>query len=494
MTDLVPNATAAGESQEQPLYLAAVGVLCAVISAFCSMIGLLLMKVSTEKERHLKVWRRWRFLLGFFVNILFGVTLTPVALALAPLAVCAPMGSLQLVFAAWFAARGWIVAKERAGAMEYVGMLFCVVGVVLASVFGPTGESQATIERVGFVMTQAPFIVVTAVSWTVIFGWLLVQKAPFLRDCKPAGDAPITAFVSGFCAGSSAAYSLVCVKTIMTAARLVIEGLRTVGGMPYNLWVCAAALAPVASLQVYLIEMTLGAGGTNYVIPIFNAMIMTNGAVLSGVVFDEFITLSQLNTGIFGGGIVVAMFGLAILARAQGKRARSKVEPADGASDDSKVVPKEAKGDELPEEVLVAATYKQLATTTGSTTLTTTTEGGSCHGGGGGANGASPVWRPNPTRQLELSPMRSPGSDKPLLSSPAAARTPSDVGSPAAGADAADHVAALQRERAAAVRTAMANQLSAQQHEIASLRGAAEVTGPLPPVVRGTPQVMRGGA
>ena len=116
MTDLVPNATAAGESQEQPLYLAAVGVLCAVISAFCSMIGLLLMKVSTEKERHLKVWRRWRFLLGFFVNILFGVTLTPVALALAPLAVCAPMGSLQLVFAAWFAARGWIVAKERAGA------------------------------------------------------------------------------------------------------------------------------------------------------------------------------------------------------------------------------------------------------------------------------------------------------------------------------------------------------------------------------------------
>ena len=51
-----------------------------------------------------------------------------------------------------------------------------------------------------------------------------------------------------------------------------------------------------------------------------------------------------------------------------------------------------------------------------------------------------------------------------------------------------------QRERAAAVRTAMANQLLAQQHEIASLRGASEVTGPLPPVVRGTPQVMRGGA
>ena len=70
-----------------------------------------------------------------------------------------------------------------------------------------------------------------------------------------------------------------------------------------------------------------------------------------------------------------------------------------------------------------------------------------------------------------LVPMRSPGSDKPLLSSPAAARTPSDVGSPAAGADAADHVAALQRERAAAVRTAMANQLSAQQHGGGGLSG-----------------------
>ena len=35
---------------------------------------------------------------------------------------------------------------------------------------------------------------------------------------------------------------------------------------------------------------------------------------------------------------------------------------------------------------------------------------------------------------------------------------------------------------------------AAQQHDIASLRGASEVTGPLPPVVRGTPQVMRGGA
>ena len=71
------NATGVDCVKLQDPYLAVVGVMCAVISCIGSTIALLIIKVSTEKEKHLKLWHRKRFWFGLFVNVTCEVSLTP---------------------------------------------------------------------------------------------------------------------------------------------------------------------------------------------------------------------------------------------------------------------------------------------------------------------------------------------------------------------------------------------------------------------------------
>ena len=120
------NATSVDCVKLQDPYLAVVGVMCAVISCIGSTIALLIIKVSTEKEKHLKLWHRKRFWFGLFVNVTCEVSLTPIALALAPLAIVSPIASLGIVWTAWFSARGWIIPKESVSLQDYFGMALCI--------------------------------------------------------------------------------------------------------------------------------------------------------------------------------------------------------------------------------------------------------------------------------------------------------------------------------------------------------------------------------
>ena len=318
------NATGVDCVKLQDPYLAVVGVMCAVISCIGSTIALLIIKVSTEKEKHLKLWHRKRFWFGLFVNVTCEVSLTPIALALAPLAIVSPIASLGIVWTAWFSARGWIIPKESVSLQDYFGMALCIIGVVLSAAFGPSGERVPKLEEMAETMSQAPFAVVSFTSWTIILSWVALQKIPALKSFRPRNDAAITAGLSGFGAGGLASYSLVCLKTLMLGIRLLTEGETTIPELPWNFWVCTVLLGPVAVFQVYVLEMTLGAGGANWVIPVYTGMLVIMSAVQSGIVLEEFELLPDWKLALFGSGVVVALVGLGVLGGSQNKRAVAK--------------------------------------------------------------------------------------------------------------------------------------------------------------------------
>ena len=66
-------------------------------------IGILMQKHSADVERHLCLIYRWRFWVGFTLNLGSEVGLTSTALYLAPLSFIAPLAGLAVVFNAMIA-------------------------------------------------------------------------------------------------------------------------------------------------------------------------------------------------------------------------------------------------------------------------------------------------------------------------------------------------------------------------------------------------------
>ena len=110
----------------------------------------------------------------------------------------------------------------------------------------------------------------------------------------------------------------------MLGIRLLTEGETTIPELPWNFWVCTVFLGPVAVFQVYVLEMTLGAGGANWVIPVYTGMLVIMSAVQSGIVLEEFELLPDWKLALFGSGVVVALVGLGVLGGSQNKRAVAK--------------------------------------------------------------------------------------------------------------------------------------------------------------------------
>ena len=77
-------------------------------------------KHSAETEKHLCLIYRWRFWVGFTLNLGSEVGLTSTALYLAPLSFIAPLAGLAVVFNALIARLGLVAGtKEKMGYNEW---------------------------------------------------------------------------------------------------------------------------------------------------------------------------------------------------------------------------------------------------------------------------------------------------------------------------------------------------------------------------------------
>lgn len=89
------------------------GMLCSVASTILTNVGILMQKHSAHIERHLCLIYRWRFWVGFTLNLGSEVGLTSTALYLAPLSFIAPLAGLAVVFNAMISRLGIVAGTKE---------------------------------------------------------------------------------------------------------------------------------------------------------------------------------------------------------------------------------------------------------------------------------------------------------------------------------------------------------------------------------------------
>mmetsp|Transcript_37131 Transcript_37131/g.122507 ORF Transcript_37131/g.122507 Transcript_37131/m.122507 type:complete len:293 (-) Transcript_37131:697-1575(-) len=170
-----------------PMYV--VGVSLAALSALISSVALLIMKRSADTEAGLPLrpscTHRWRRLwwLGFLMNTGSEVSLSVVALGMAPISVIAPIFGLAIVFSAVLARLGWVPGvKESLSRAEWASIVVIVVGIGLCSAFGPSTEHEIAFEDIGKFFGRASFLGYACPAAAFVLFWVavLLPRSPLL--------------------------------------------------------------------------------------------------------------------------------------------------------------------------------------------------------------------------------------------------------------------------------------------------------------------------
>mgnify|MGYP001310218203 CR=1 FL=1 len=303
-----------------------VGFASAVLSSFGSTAALMVVRLSTEREKKLPFCQRKYFFIGAWSNLLCEVVLTSIALALAPLTLLAPLCGLTIVFGAWFS---WIgifgVKKEKFSIIEGVFMGLTTAGITIAAIYGPKPKEDFTADdlwKTSQRLLDWPHLIYGTSGWFLALTWCVIHMFDrcFARF-RPSPQHPISAPISGMSSAWLASYSLCMFKIVMTTLRTVFSG--DLVPLRYGIfWVSTVGLFPCACLQIYSLNITMGAGGTNYVLPIYASMMVTLTATVGIVIFDDFDGTPWIDRLLFWApGVVLTIAGLVVLGRYQARRA-----------------------------------------------------------------------------------------------------------------------------------------------------------------------------
>jgi uncharacterized membrane protein len=89
--------------------LVAVGIVLATIGAFVSGLGMVLMRASGRYEKHLPWYKRPKLGIGVLLMAFVNTALDTMAMAVAPLAVVAPIGGITIVATVLYARMGRVL-------------------------------------------------------------------------------------------------------------------------------------------------------------------------------------------------------------------------------------------------------------------------------------------------------------------------------------------------------------------------------------------------
>ena len=302
------------------LWLLGLGL--AVVSTILSTIGLLIQKTSADLEKHKSPWRRWRFWLGFAINLGSELTLTPVAMSLTPLSLLAPMTGVGIATGTLISASGCIPGlKEPLGCSEIMSTVLVIGGVVLTSIFGPHGEDEPSLENVEAAFASPAFIGITCTIYAYVVGLILVRNVKALVRLRPANRTIRTCLMAAAASSLLATYSALCMKVISTAARIAGEGRGDFVRGSSSPYVATIGLATSAPTQLYLLNMMMGNGSAVLAMPVYLSLIIICLTLCGAWIFDEFAELSALSLAILCSGILIVVLGIVTLSLAQHNRA-----------------------------------------------------------------------------------------------------------------------------------------------------------------------------
>mmetsp|Transcript_15593 Transcript_15593/g.44795 ORF Transcript_15593/g.44795 Transcript_15593/m.44795 type:complete len:444 (+) Transcript_15593:144-1475(+) len=328
-----------------PMYV--VGVSLAALSALISSVALLIMKRSADTEAGLPLrpscTHRWRRLwwLGFLMNTGSEVSLSVVALGMAPISVIAPIFGLAIVFSAVLARLGWVPGvKESLSRAEWASIVVIVVGIGLCSAFGPSTEHEIAFEDIGKFFGRASFLGYACPAAAFVLFWVavLLPRSPLLW-LRPGSRSVTLSICASAASGIAGAFSIVFSKIFSEAIihRWLGKGDTSVfsDGVTYA---SVAGIAVCAPAQLWLLNWALGSGKAAYVVPLYTVMIICNNVIQGGLLFDEFTCLaeSEYKLAVFVTALLLTVAGVALLSSQQeGARSRGGAASRGGADGSS---------------------------------------------------------------------------------------------------------------------------------------------------------------
>jgi drug/metabolite transporter (DMT)-like permease len=214
MTMAVPPTAPPGAPEDATFDLWIVGVILAALSNMLSSLGLLIMKISADQDKGKACHRRWRFWLGFGINLGSEVTITPIALSLAPVSLLAPMTAIGIAGSVLIAASGCLRGlKESIGPREVGAILLIIAGVVLSTAFGPRSDNEPSIDAAEAAVRSPACIVSFACVFLFTATWVAVRRL----KRGPADGTLVVCLMSSVDASCLAAMSVVFLKVTSVA-------------------------------------------------------------------------------------------------------------------------------------------------------------------------------------------------------------------------------------------------------------------------------------
>lgn len=315
----VPPTAPPGAPEDATFDLWIVGVILAALSNMLSSLGLLIMKISADQDKGKACHRRWRFWLGFGINLGSEVTITPIALSLAPVSLLAPMTAIGIAGSVLIAASGCLRGlKESIGPREVGAILLIIAGVVLSTAFGPRSDNEPSIDAAEAAVRSPACIVSFACVFLFTATWVAVRRL----KRGPADGTLVVCLMSSVDASCLAAMSVVFLKIISVAIRIYNEGdpspLRSAA-----LWFAIVGLVFCAPTQLYVLNMALGNGSATLAMPVYLSCIVLLLTVCGGLIFREYEGLPSSRLALLAAGVALTVAGICLLALAQAHRSHA---------------------------------------------------------------------------------------------------------------------------------------------------------------------------
>lgn len=292
-----------------PLWIC--GVFLIVVGCLFASLGLVLMKSSSQKERHLPLRKRVRFFLGIVFLVITASAVDVVALAITPLSLVAPFSGLTIVFATLLVQFGVLSERERVDWRRWAYICLVLLGVSTVSAVGPRASVAITETSMLRLLANPAFtcFVVLNVPSIVAVLAFVACRAP---AASPAAQLRATAFIA-YSAAACGSLSQCSVKVIATTLESLLNDEEGDEPGQIHTFISLACLLTFAPLQLYLLNIALARSPVSYAVPLYESLHIILAVAAGATLFLEFMDLSSGRVAGFAIGVATTLLGLGLL-------------------------------------------------------------------------------------------------------------------------------------------------------------------------------------
>eukprot|EP01064_Diplonema_japonicum_P030888 TRINITY_DN5366_c0_g1_i1.p1 TRINITY_DN5366_c0_g1~~TRINITY_DN5366_c0_g1_i1.p1 ORF type:complete len:461 (+),score=48.11 TRINITY_DN5366_c0_g1_i1:32-1384(+) len=373
--------------------LVAMGTILVVVASFISCFGVNLQKwahnINESKlpENRKPMLKNWRWWLGILAMIL-GSVMDMAALLFVPLSRVAALGASTIVANIIITP---IFLKEKLTHHDFIGCIVTVIGTAVACYFGAGAESDLDSACLLSYFREPLFIMyglLVALFLLVLFyfieGFRRLNSNAKTQGLIGGPDQPpdletvwihdnletvaqiprdkyfvfVTSWgpqfypcVHAVYAGTIGAQSVMFAKAVLIFLKNSIKNEETTNSVLYLFLFLVPTVFCLWNQIKYLNEALKIYCDAIFVLPVYQALWICTG-IASGLIFyKEYNSVKGYKSGLFVGGIVVALLGLGILANRKSRAMEVRTEVPDGKENEKPVNAEMAIGVELEEEM-----------------------------------------------------------------------------------------------------------------------------------------------